>query len=81
MCMPSVHVSLCFNFYLNKILDAFFSLVLNRPRSLLVFINPYGGKKHAETIFYSTVRKVFDLAGIHTKVIGNIHFYVSTHSI
>ncbi|KAL5111453.1 Ceramide kinase [Taenia crassiceps] len=44
-----------------------------RPRSLLVFINPYGGKKHAETIFYSTVRPIFELAGIDAKVIVTTH--------
>nr|CDS16261.1 ceramide kinase [Echinococcus granulosus] len=44
-----------------------------RPRSLLVFINPYGGKKLAELIFYSTVRPIFNLAGIRTKVIVTTH--------
>ncbi|VDK33117.1 unnamed protein product [Taenia asiatica] len=58
-----------------------YSLVPNRPRSLLVFVNPYGGKKLAETVFYSTVRPIFELAGIHTKVVGNTYFYASTHSI
>ncbi|KAL5963033.1 Ceramide kinase [Taenia solium] len=45
----------------------------NRPRSLLVFVNPYGGKKLAETMFYSTVRPIFELAGIHTKVVVTTH--------
>ncbi|VDO03704.1 unnamed protein product [Rodentolepis nana] len=44
----------------------------NRPQSLLVFINPYGGKRKAEIIYYSNVRPIFDLAGIRSKVICKV---------
>uniref|UniRef100_A0A5K3EQ84 DAGKc domain-containing protein n=1 Tax=Mesocestoides corti TaxID=53468 RepID=A0A5K3EQ84_MESCO len=58
----------------------------NRPKSLLVFINPYGGKRQAEVIFYQTVRPIFDLAGIRSTVIvtsyqGHCQKYMLTEDI
>ena len=41
----------------------------NRPRHLLVFINPFGGKKRAPKVF-EKVRPFFDRAGITLDVIG-----------
>lgn len=43
-----------------------------RPQSLLVFINPYGGRRQAEVIYYSSVRPILDLVGIRSKVIGKL---------
>ncbi|RVE70519.1 hypothetical protein OJAV_G00065120 [Oryzias javanicus] len=40
-----------------------------RPHRLLVFINPFGGKKKARQIFHSLVAPLFELAGISTHVI------------
>lgn len=41
-----------------------------RPHRLLVFINPFGGKKQARQIFHSLVAPLFELAGISSHVIG-----------
>ncbi|MEQ2197583.1 hypothetical protein XENOCAPTIV_000609 [Xenoophorus captivus] len=42
----------------------------SRPRSLLVYINPYGGKRQAKHIFEQKVAPLFAQAGISTHVIG-----------
>jgi hypothetical protein len=39
-----------------------------RPRRLLVFINPHGGRGHAPDLFKHTIKRLFDLAGIEAKV-------------
>ena len=49
-----------------------FSLVSNRPKSLLVFINPYGGKRRARQVFNDKVAAIFDLAGITSHVISKL---------
>ncbi len=41
-----------------------------RPRRLLVFINPHGGRGQAPALFYNTILPLFSLAGIETKVGG-----------
>ena len=41
----------------------------SRPKHLLVFVNPFGGKKRAPKVF-EKVRPFFDLAGITLDVIG-----------
>lgn len=41
-----------------------------RPHKLLVFINPYGGKKKGRKIYHSVVAPLFELAGISSHVIG-----------
>ncbi|XP_034551972.1 ceramide kinase family protein [Notolabrus celidotus] len=40
-----------------------------RPQRLLVFINPYGGKKKGREIYHSLVAPLFELAGISCHVI------------
>uniref|UniRef100_A0A3Q3KYM5 Zgc:158263 n=2 Tax=Mastacembelus armatus TaxID=205130 RepID=A0A3Q3KYM5_9TELE len=40
-----------------------------RPHRLLVFINPFGGKRKARKIFHSVVAPLFELAGISSHVI------------
>ncbi|XP_054637896.1 ceramide kinase family protein isoform X2 [Dunckerocampus dactyliophorus] len=40
-----------------------------RPSRLLVFINPFGGKKRGRDIYHSLVAPVFELAGISCHVI------------
>lgn len=42
-----------------------------RPHRLLVFINPFGGKKRGRKIYHSLVAPLFELAGISSHVIGN----------
>ncbi|XP_068104558.1 ceramide kinase-like [Hyperolius riggenbachi] len=41
----------------------------SRPKKLLVFINPYGGRGKASKIYYSEVNPLFQLAGIECNVI------------
>uniref|UniRef100_A0A8C4Z903 Zgc:158263 n=1 Tax=Gadus morhua TaxID=8049 RepID=A0A8C4Z903_GADMO len=41
----------------------------SRPHRLLVFINPYGGKKKGRHIYHSLVAPLFELAGITSHVI------------
>ncbi|XP_037837236.1 ceramide kinase isoform X2 [Kryptolebias marmoratus] len=45
------------------------SSLTNRPKSLLVYINPYGGKQRGERIYEQKVAPVFRRAGIFTDVI------------
>lgn len=45
----------------------------SRPHRLLVFINPYGGKKKAKQIYHSSVAPLFELAGISSHVVGKPH--------
>ncbi|KAM4563967.1 ceramide kinase [Odontesthes bonariensis] len=40
-----------------------------RPQRLLVFINPFGGKKKGRQIYHSLVSPLFELAGISSHVI------------
>lgn len=45
------------------------SLLTNRPKSLLVYINPYGGKRRGKRIYEQKVAPLFRRAGILTDVI------------
>lgn len=42
---------------------------VERPASLLVFVNPYGGKKRARGVYERTVAPVFQLANIKCRVV------------
>ncbi|XP_064473230.1 ceramide kinase-like [Ornithodoros turicata] len=42
---------------------------LDRPRRLIVFVNPFGGRKKAPSIYLRKVAPIFKLAGISTEVI------------
>lgn len=48
----------------------FFLFVALRPKHLLVYINPYGGKKKGKQIYEKKVAPLFSLASISTDVIG-----------
>jgi hypothetical protein len=41
---------------------------LDRPRKVLVFINPFGGKGLAQSIFNNNVAPLFRLAGLKYEV-------------
>lgn len=42
----------------------------HRPKTLLVYINPYGGKRRAKCVYEHKVAPLFRCAGITTDVIG-----------
>uniref|UniRef100_T1IWA5 DAGKc domain-containing protein n=1 Tax=Strigamia maritima TaxID=126957 RepID=T1IWA5_STRMM len=42
---------------------------LYRPKRLLIFINPFGGKRKAQKIYENKVRPIFELAAIDTQII------------
>lgn len=42
----------------------------NRPKHLLVYINPYGGKQRGKQIYDQKVAPIFSQASISTDVIG-----------
>ncbi|XP_070192354.1 ceramide kinase-like isoform X2 [Littorina saxatilis] len=54
--------------WVEKIRDEIFAPGGKRPRQLLVFVNPFGGKKKAPKVF-EKVRPTFDLAGVTMNVI------------
>ena len=43
-------------------------LGITRPKKLLVFVNPYGGRKKAESVYRNVASPLFKLAGIETTV-------------
>ncbi|TRY59243.1 hypothetical protein DNTS_026382 [Danionella cerebrum] len=48
-------------------------LLTNRPKSLLVYINPYGGKQRGKQIYDHKVAPIFSRASISTDVIVTEH--------
>uniref|UniRef100_H2YXL6 DAGKc domain-containing protein n=1 Tax=Ciona savignyi TaxID=51511 RepID=H2YXL6_CIOSA len=53
----------------SKLENALCKIGCERPQSLLVFINPFGGRHRAESIYTNTVSPIFDLANIKQTVI------------
>ncbi|XP_005168600.2 ceramide kinase isoform X1 [Danio rerio] len=49
------------------------ALLTNRPKSLLVYINPYGGKQRGKQIYDHKVAPIFSRASISTDVIVTEH--------
>ena len=45
------------------------SLALKRPRKLLLFINPYGGKKNALQLYEKYAKPIFQMANVDVSVI------------
>lgn len=45
----------------------------SRPKHLLVFINPFGGKGHGKRIYERKVAPLFALASVTTEVIGKLY--------
>ena len=41
-----------------------------RPKNLLVFVNPYGGKREGPSIYHDKIAPLFELANIKTEVIS-----------
>lgn len=63
---PDAQVAHC---WVQAIQKKMFETGHRRPRKLLVFINPYGGRGKASRIYYSEISNLFQLAGIETDVI------------
>ncbi|KAF3859510.1 hypothetical protein F7725_021909 [Dissostichus mawsoni] len=53
-----------------KVINEQLALLTNRPKSLLVYINPYGGKRRGKRIYEQKVAPLFGRACISTDVIG-----------
>uniref|UniRef100_A0A672IN18 Ceramide kinase n=1 Tax=Salarias fasciatus TaxID=181472 RepID=A0A672IN18_SALFA len=64
-----VNTSLFFFFFNECAIPLLPRLAANRPKSLLVYINPYGGKRRGKHIFEQKVAPLFRRAGISTDVI------------
>ena len=47
-----------------------FILGFNRPKRLLVFINPVGGRKLGRKIYTEQVQPLLELANIKVEIIG-----------
>lgn len=47
----------------------FYFLGLKRPRKLLLFINPYGGKKNALKLYEKYAKPIFLMAGVDVSVV------------
>lgn len=54
-----------------RITESFLFPSASRPKHLLVYINPYGGKRKGEHIYELKVAPLFAQAGIRTHVIGS----------
>lgn len=57
-----------------------------RPKRLLLFVNPYGGKKRALKIYDGTVKPIFQLAGIDASVVisqrsNQVRDFIMTQSL
>ncbi|XP_052094845.1 ceramide kinase-like [Mytilus californianus] len=55
--------------WVRNINDALDNPVFNRPKHLLVFVNPYGGKQQGPSLYKEKVAPLFEMAGIKTEVI------------
>ncbi|CAL1527023.1 unnamed protein product [Lymnaea stagnalis] len=55
--------------WITKLLELLQNPEWQRPKRLLVFINPFGGKRKGVKIFNEKVRPLFELAGIYSEVI------------
>lgn len=58
----------------------------NRPKKLLLFINPFGGKKKGLQIYDNTVKPIFALAGVDASVVvsqrsNQIREFIMTQSL
>ncbi|KAM6895777.1 ceramide kinase [Xenentodon cancila] len=62
-----VHQGLCDQWI--QVTNEQLSLLPDRPKSLLVYINPYGGKQRGKRIYEQQVAPMFRRAGIFTNVI------------
>lgn len=66
--LRSENESLCER-WSEKILEHMKIHFMCRPKSLLVFVNPWGGRQTAETVYNKKAKPVFEAAGIKTEVI------------
>ncbi|XP_039995844.1 LOW QUALITY PROTEIN: ceramide kinase [Xiphias gladius] len=55
-----------------EVINGQLSLLTNRPKSLMVYINPYGGKQHGKCIYEQKVAPLFCCACISADVIVTV---------
>lgn len=60
--------------------------LVRRPKRLLLFVNPYGGKKRALRIYDGTVKPILQMAGIDASVVisqrsNQIRDFIMTQSL
>lgn len=80
-------------FILNKLLNSkiilcrfHFTAQTTRPKRLLLFVNPFGGKKRALQIYDCNVKPIFQIAGIDASVVisqrsNQIRDFIMTQSL
>ncbi|XP_064632079.1 ceramide kinase-like isoform X2 [Lineus longissimus] len=55
--------------WVSKIQDCLFAPEYNRPRKLLVFVNPHGGLRKGQKIYAEKVAPLLELAAVSTEVV------------
>nr|CAD7393262.1 unnamed protein product [Timema cristinae] len=51
-----------------KTIHNYINSFTKRPKRIMVFVNPYGGKKKGLQIYEKRVKPLFELAGVHTTI-------------
>ncbi|KAJ8301258.1 hypothetical protein KUTeg_020245 [Tegillarca granosa] len=67
--------------WLNKIKDIISNPAFKRPKGLLVFVNPFGGKRKGPKIYAEKVAPLFDLAEIKVHAITSLSTFMLSISI
>lgn len=59
-------------FYIELLTTVFLGFIMteSRPKRLLVYINPYGGKRQGKRIYEQKVAPLFNLASISADVVS-----------
>lgn len=57
-----------------------FVVATDRPKRLVVIVNPNSGKKQAEKVFNKKIKPIFRLCNIETTVYGKLPIVAKGHS-
>ena len=70
-CLINTNPQVISNIHYKQLSSSEFILLgFNRPKRLLVFINPVGGRKLGRKIYTEQVQPLFELANIKVDIIG-----------